>query len=100
MGKPVWAKDTLYTSADIFYRLLTCGGTVDEAAAYFIALERACEAQILAESAAANGLTKKIVGDEEAEYTCKCTSTPGCAFMQFQPEYDLTVELSGGKVLE
>ncbi|EXJ82087.1 L-fuculose-phosphate aldolase [Capronia coronata CBS 617.96] len=80
--------------------LLTCGSTVDEAAAYFIALERACENQILAESAAANGIPKKFVGKEEAEYTCKCTSTPGCVYMQFQPEYDLTVELSNGKVLE
>ncbi|EXJ84039.1 L-fuculose-phosphate aldolase [Capronia epimyces CBS 606.96] len=80
--------------------LLTCGSTVDEAAAYFIALERACANQILAESAAANGIAKKYVGAEEAEYTCKCTSTPGCAYMQFQPEFDLTVELSNGKVLE
>jgi len=68
-------------SVALFHRLSTCGGTVDEAAAYFIDLERACKAQILAESAAANGLKIKIVGDEEAEYTCKCTSTPGCAFM-------------------
>ncbi|KAL2205993.1 class 2 aldolase adducin domain-containing protein [Sarocladium strictum] len=80
--------------------LLTCGSTVDEAVAYFIALERACANQILAESAAANGIPKKIVGDEEAQYTYDCTATPGCAFMQFQPEFDLTVELSNGKVLE
>lgn len=79
---------------------MTCGSTVDEAAAYFIALERACECQIMADSAAANGTIKKYVGAEEAEYTCKCTSTPGCAYMQFQPEFDLTVELSNGKVLE
>ena len=81
-------------------RLLTCGSTVDEATAYFIALERACQNQIMAESAAANGIPKKYVGHEEAEYTYKCTATPGCAYMQFQPEFDLTVELSGGKVLE
>lgn len=68
--------------------------------AYFIALERACANQILVESAAANGVQKKYVGDEEAQYTFNCTATPGCAYMQFQPEFDLTVELSNGKVLE
>ncbi|KAK3633142.1 hypothetical protein LTR56_015918 [Elasticomyces elasticus] len=80
--------------------LLTCGSTVDEAAAYFVALERACHNQIQVESAAANALAKKFVGADEADYTCRCTTTPGCVYMQFQPEFDLTVELSGGAVLE
>lgn len=79
-------------------RLLTCGRTVDEAAAYFIALERACANQIMVESC--KDIEKNYVGQEEAEYTCRCTSTPGCGYMQFQPEFDLEVELSGGKVLE
>jgi hypothetical protein len=73
---------------------------VDEAAAYFIALERACHNQILAESAASNGIPKRYVDKEAAEFTCKATSTAGCAYMQFQPEYDLTVALSNGEVLE
>ncbi|KAL1875490.1 hypothetical protein VTK73DRAFT_10040 [Phialemonium thermophilum] len=76
--------------------LLTAGQTVDEAAAFFIALERACEAQLLADAAAANGIPKNIVGHEEAEYTKKCSGSPACMFMQFAPEYDLTVELSNG----
>ncbi|KIV91686.1 hypothetical protein PV10_06200 [Exophiala mesophila] len=80
--------------------ILTCGGTVDEAAAYFIALERACANQIMAESAAANGVSKKYVGTQEAEYTYKCTGNPQVSYWQFQPEYDLTVELSNGQVLE
>lgn len=83
----------------VFFRLLTCGSTVDEAAAYFIALERACANQIMAESAAANGIPKRYVGEEEAEYTFKCTGTPACAYMQFKPEFDLTVA-QDRKVLE
>ena len=81
-------------------RLLTCGATVDEAAAYFIALERACAGQIMVEQAASNGAVKKYVGDEEAEYTYQNTGIPPVAFMQFQPEFDLTVKLSGGEVLQ
>ncbi len=54
----------------------------------------------MAESVAANGVAKNYVGAEEAEYTAKCTSTPGCSYMQFQPEFDLTVQLSNGEVLE
>lgn len=73
---------------------------MDEAAANFIALERACEAQILAESAAANGIPKKYVGDEEAAYTYKCSGHSACMYMQFAPEFELTVELSNGRVLE
>ncbi|KAL4864332.1 class II aldolase/adducin N-terminal [Aspergillus spectabilis] len=64
--------------------LLTTGGTVGEAAAFFIALERACHAQFLVESAilpgsvggSSTGLVKSIVGDEEAEYTKKGTGSP------------------------
>jgi hypothetical protein len=54
----------------------------------------------MVEQGASNGVPKKYVGDEEAEYTFKATGTAPVAFMQFQPEFDLTVELSGGKVLE
>lgn len=54
----------------------------------------------MAESAAANGVAKKFVGTQEAEYTYKCTSNPQVSYWQFQPEYDLTVELSKGQVLE
>jgi len=60
--------------------LLTCGGTVAEAAAFFIALERACHTQLLTEAAvaphtigASTGLVKTIVGNQEAAYTKKGT---------------------------
>lgn len=87
--------------------LLTAGGTVAEAAAYFIALERACQTQLLVEAAiapgsvggAATGLQKTFVGDEEARYTKEGTGTPSVMYMQFEPEYQLMLKESGGDFL-
>ncbi|OGE58237.1 hypothetical protein PENARI_c001G06308 [Penicillium arizonense] len=64
--------------------LLTAGGTVAEAAAFFIALERACQTQLLVEASTAPGsigasegiLKKTLVDDETAIYTKKGTGTP------------------------
>ncbi|KAF4928565.1 Meiotically up-regulated gene 14 protein [Colletotrichum viniferum] len=86
--------------------LLTCGGTIGEAAAFFIALERACQSQLLIESAiapgsngAASGLKKTLVDDEEAQYTKDGTGTPEVMYMQFVPEYQLILKESGGDFL-
>lgn len=86
--------------------LLTCGGTVGEAAAFFIALERACQAQLLIESAVApgtngatTGLKKTIVGDEEAQYTKDGSGTPEVMYMQFVPEYQMILKETGGDFL-
>ncbi|CAH0040391.1 unnamed protein product [Clonostachys solani] len=79
--------------------LLTCGETIGEAAAFFVALERACQAQLLVEAAAANGLPKKYVGDEEAAYTKKCSGSPACMYMQFLPEYNAIVQKTKGSFL-
>ncbi|OJJ50347.1 hypothetical protein ASPZODRAFT_58076 [Penicilliopsis zonata CBS 506.65] len=79
--------------------ILTCGETIGEAAAFFIALERACQTQLLAEAAAANGLQKRYVGDVEAQYTKECSGSPACMYMQFLPEYNLMVKETGGEFL-
>ncbi|KAF6817842.1 class ii aldolase adducin domain-containing protein [Colletotrichum sojae] len=86
--------------------LLTCGGTVAEAASFFIALERACHAQLLVEAAvspgsngAGSGLRKTLVDDEEARYTKEGTGTPEVMYMQFVPEYQLILKESGGDFL-
>jgi hypothetical protein len=73
---------------------------VAEAAASFIALERACEAQIHAEAVAANGVLKRYVGEEEALYSYKVAGYPACMATQFYPEFDLEVELSKGAVCQ
>ncbi len=80
--------------------ILTCGGTVDEAAAFFIALEQACQAQLLAEAAAANGIPKKLIEEKEAVYTKQQSGTPPVLFMQFKPEYDLILKETKGEFLE
>lgn len=82
--------------------LLTAGGTIGEAAAFFIALERACQAQFLVESAVAFGggtLKKTLVSYEEARYTKNGTGTPEVMYMQFEPEYQYVLKKSGGDFL-
>ncbi|KAI1613143.1 class II aldolase and Adducin domain-containing protein [Exophiala viscosa] len=81
--------------------ILTAGGTVDEAAAFFIALERACQNQIIVTNMmSCNEVTKTYVGEEEAEYTKRGTGTPEVMYMQFKPEYELILKESGGEFLE
>ena len=82
--------------------LLTSGGTIGEAAAFFIALERACQAQLLVEAAVApNGsqLKKTLVSDEEAQYTKDNTGSPEAMYMQFEPEYQMMLRESKGDFL-
>ncbi|KAL6251251.1 hypothetical protein RBB50_001459 [Rhinocladiella similis] len=79
--------------------IITCGTNPAEAGAYFVCLERACETQILAESAAANGIPKKYVGDAEAAYTKSWLGTPEVMFKWFQPEYEMALEECDGKLL-
>lgn len=50
--------------------LLTVGQSVDEAAFWFISLDKTCHAQLLVDAAASgSGKVKKIIGDEEAAFT-------------------------------
>ncbi|KAF9873244.1 hypothetical protein CkaCkLH20_09407 [Colletotrichum karsti] len=80
--------------------LLTVGATVDEAAFLFHNLERACHSQLLAEAAAANGLEKTIIPDDVARFTAQVAQSADNFYVEFQPEFDLIVEESKGKVLE
>lgn len=79
--------------------ILTCGGSVGEASAYFIALERACHTQLVAEAAAANGIPMKHITPEQAAFN-KRVSTPGFMYMQFLPEYELSLKEHKGDWLE
>lgn len=60
--------------------ILTTGGTVDEAAYLFTALERTCEVQLMVE---ATGLPKNIIGDAEAEFTAKVNADPVSSMLPF-----------------
>jgi ribulose-5-phosphate 4-epimerase/fuculose-1-phosphate aldolase len=87
--------------------LLTAGDTVAEAVAFFIALERACQTQLLVESALIPGklgdsggkLAKTTVSEDVAAYTKAGTGTPEVMYMQFDPEYCLILKETGGDFL-
>ena len=64
--------------------LLTAGHTVDEAAWWFITMERTCQAQLLAEAAG----TPVLIDKEQAEKTAKQVGTPLAGWFSFQPLYD------------
>jgi ribulose-5-phosphate 4-epimerase/fuculose-1-phosphate aldolase len=68
--------------------LLTVGRTVDEAAWWFITMERSCQVQLLAEAAAARtGEAPKQIGQAAAQQSYAIVGTPFAGWFQFQPLY-------------
>lgn len=68
--------------------LLTVGQTVDEAAWWFITMERSCQAQLLAESAG-----KPIcIDDESARVTYDTVGISSAGWFQFQPLWNRIVK--------
>lgn len=72
--------------------MITCGRTVDEAAFLFIALDRCCHAQMLANAAAGPGFEKRYIRDEEAQFTHKKSGNSSKMWLGFQPYYDQVVQ--------
>ncbi len=68
--------------------LLTVGHTVDEAAWWFVTMERTCQAQLLAEAAGA----PHPIGPEVAAKTARQTGGHRTGWFQFQPLYDRVVD--------
>jgi ribulose-5-phosphate 4-epimerase/fuculose-1-phosphate aldolase len=68
--------------------LFTVGQTVDEAAWWFITMERSCQAQLLAESAG----TPVGIDPADARYTRDLTGFPLAGWMSFQPIWQDIVE--------
>ena len=70
--------------------LLTVGRTsVDEAAWWFITMERTCQAQLLAEAAG----TPVLIDPDQAEKTATQVGQPKAGWRQFQPLYDWIVSV-------
>jgi ribulose-5-phosphate 4-epimerase/fuculose-1-phosphate aldolase len=70
--------------------LLTVGtSSVDEAAWWFITMERSCQAQLLAEAAG----KPVLIDDEMAAMTAMQVGSPLAGWLSFQPLYDWIVEL-------
>lgn len=63
--------------------LLTVGGSVEEAAWWFIAMERSCQVQLQAEAAG----RPRVLEPAAARAACDAIGTPGIARLNFRPLY-------------
>jgi ribulose-5-phosphate 4-epimerase/fuculose-1-phosphate aldolase len=61
--------------------LFTVGNTVDEAAYWFLSMDRSCQAQLLAMAAG----TPKLINHDDATYTRNNTASPIAGWLSFQP---------------
>jgi len=81
--------------------ILTCGQTVDEAAFWFLSLDKTCHAQLLVDAAAAgSGHAKKTIPDGEAAEAYKQVGTPEKGWLAFQGYYDEILAKTGGDFLK
>ncbi|KNG48602.1 class II aldolase/adducin domain-containing protein [Stemphylium lycopersici] len=81
--------------------ILTVGKSVDEAAFWFLSLDKTCQAQLLVDAAAAgNGHKPKIIPESEAAETYKQVGTPEKGWLAFQSYYDEVLARTGGDFLE
>lgn len=67
--------------------LLTAGHSVDEAAWWFITMERSCQAQLLAEAAG----TPVLIDADMARLTYRQVGSHAAGYVSFQPLYDKIV---------
>jgi ribulose-5-phosphate 4-epimerase/fuculose-1-phosphate aldolase len=63
--------------------LLTVGGSVQEAAWWFLSMDRSCQVQLLAEAAG----TPVLISDQVARATAELMGTPGMGRLNFRPLY-------------
>ncbi len=68
--------------------LLTVGRTVDEAAWWFVSMERCCQAQLLAEAAG----TPVPIDPAAAKATAGLVGNPYTGYFSFQPIYDVLMK--------
>ncbi|ORY07014.1 class II aldolase/adducin domain-containing protein [Clohesyomyces aquaticus] len=81
--------------------ILTVGHSVDEAAFWFLSLDKTCHAQLLVDAAAkGSGYEKKIILDKEAEESYLQVGTPEKGWLAFQGYYDEVLRKTGGEFLE
>ncbi|CAK7567022.1 MAG: hypothetical protein SEPTF4163_004980 [Sporothrix epigloea] len=81
--------------------LLTVGRSVDEAAFWFMSLDKTCHAQLLVDAASAgSGHRPKIIDDDEAAYTFTQVGTPEKGWLAFQPYYDEQLAKTKGSFLK
>ncbi|KAF1849268.1 arad-like aldolase/epimerase [Cucurbitaria berberidis CBS 394.84] len=80
--------------------ILTVGQSVDEAAFWFLSLDKTCQAQLLVDAASAgSGHKPKIIPDVEAAETYNQVGTPEKGWLAFQSYYDEVLAKTGGDFL-
>lgn len=80
--------------------LLTVGASVDEAAFWFMSLDRTCQAQLLADAAAAGrGYEKKVIDPHECERSAQSVGSSEKGWLAFQPYYDEMLARTNGDFL-
>ncbi|QGI69715.1 hypothetical protein CEK26_002047 [Fusarium fujikuroi] len=79
------------------HSLLTTSTTVDEAYFLMTLIERACQCQLLAEAAAANGIQKVLISDASAKYTFENSSDPETLYWEGQPDLEYEEYLCKGE---
>lgn len=77
--------------------LLTVGSTVEEACFLMTLMERACQCQLLADAAAANGLAKVYIPDESVKYTFENSSDSETLYWEGRPDLDYEEYKSKGE---
>lgn len=90
----------LSSSATNFMTTHQVGQSVDEAAFWFMSLDKTCMAQLLADAASAGSGNKKIIiSDEEAAYSYEQVGTPAKGWLAFQGYYDEILMRTNGHFL-
>ncbi|KAJ5919827.1 hypothetical protein N7454_009662 [Penicillium verhagenii] len=81
--------------------LLTVGESIEEAVFWFVSLDRSCQAQLLADAAAAGrgGVTIKI-DDADAARTYDTVGTPKAGWFSAKPMFDVIHRETRGEYLE
>ena len=81
--------------------ILTVGQTVDEAAFWFMSLDKTCQAQLLVDAASkGSGHKPKTIPDQEAAESYKQVGTPEKGWLAFQGYYDEILAKTGGDFLK
>jgi len=82
--------------------LVSVGSTVDEASFLFGLVDRSCDIQLRAEAAMAGNpeLKKQIISHELAQANAKMAGEKHWLYEEAQPDIQLEIELSNGKIYE
>ena len=80
--------------------LLTVGRSVDEAAFWFLSLDKTCHAQLLVDAASAGARhPKRLIDDQEAKFSYDQVGSPDKGWLAFQGLYDELLLRTNGSFL-